>query len=138
MFLVAVAVKPYYSLEHISLLPFLFALQPLIYILDFLGKDSKNTSKLKTALWTLVFFLMVFPPVLRLTLFSPIFEKSFICLVAFTGFFMIWKNLYKPYNHFKYWARVFMIFSSFSFLTSTPKISMNFLKKHRPGIQNLC
>jgi len=95
---IAIVVKPYYSLEHISFVPFLFALQSLIYILDFVVKDLINTSKLKKALWTMAIFLMVLPPLLGLALFSPIFEKSFICLLAIIGFFLIWTNIHDKHG----------------------------------------
>jgi hypothetical protein len=75
--LVAVMLYPYDSIDHVSLLPFLAALQPIILFTDYRSRNCDDVYHARSTLHGIIILLIV-SPVIFVLMFFPIIEKILI------------------------------------------------------------
>lgn len=78
--LIGVMAYPFYSLDHISLLPFLAALQPIILFCDRRSASCDDVHEARRILNGIIFLLIISPAIFCL-MFFPIIEKVMIYVV---------------------------------------------------------
>jgi hypothetical protein len=76
--LIGVMLFPFYSLDHVSLLPFLAALEPVILFSDYHSSSSGDLHDVNGTIWRSVIILIFLTPVIIVLLISPIVEKIII------------------------------------------------------------
>ena len=81
LLLIGVMRSPFTSVNHVALLPFLAALQPVILFCDHHTGDCDDLHNVRETLRGIIFLLVVSPAIFAL-MFFPIIEKVLIYIVT--------------------------------------------------------
>ena len=87
--LVGIVLYPWTSMDHIALIPYIFALQPIVFFLDRSARLPDEVSRIEEAVWATGIILLLAPLLIGLALASPLFEKAVIAADALAGYWMV-------------------------------------------------
>jgi hypothetical protein len=85
LLLLLIAIRPFTSLEHLSLVPYMVFLQPCVFLLDALGRSGGELHAIRSKSWCVAVYVLFSPVILIAVAVSPLAEKAFICAIVLVG-----------------------------------------------------
>lgn len=94
--LVGIMLYSWESMNHLALIPYLFVLQPIVFLCDRATRLSDEASRIEEAVWAAGAYILLAPALIGLSIASPLFEKAFIAANAIVGRTMLARRSRMP------------------------------------------
>jgi hypothetical protein len=91
--LLGIMLSPFTSRDHLALIPYIFVLQPIVFLCDRAGRLPDEESRIEEAAWGAAVYILISPVLIGLAIFSPLFEKALIAANAVVGHLLVARKL---------------------------------------------